>query len=272
MPHHVAGAAASTNIDRAYTWTPLRLMALQHKNGGAVVDGGGLGSPFYFRVATNRKKLRWREAPRRAPASPEVRRTSFPAADRRTTTDVSCRGRGGPGGRAYASKTLPVSASLLYSKFPDHNAFLSWRNPTSSRPARTSSPALLSNRQRTSSDSAVNDDVAAASDGFDAWHCAAPTPSSRNSLPIAPRAFIKRAGTTGKRCGSPNPSSPIFDGEVVNKSPSRRRSLAPHGGRSTPKVYLQQLVRAAENNYAFQNKKPSIPTPSVSRLGRLLAT
>jgi len=113
------GTAPSTNTA---TWDGFDYTQ-QHKNvGGFAEVTPGVDSPFYFRVSGNRKKTEGLRPLGQAGGSPGGPVYELPLPLDWTTSDVS-------GEAGYSTKTMHLSASILYSKFEDNNDLLAWRSP-----------------------------------------------------------------------------------------------------------------------------------------------
>ena len=105
------GTAPSTDVS---TWNPFDYTQ-QHKNvGGFAEVTPGVDSPLYFRVTGNRKKTEGIRPLGQAGGSPGGPVYELPMPLDRTTSDIS-------GEAGYSSKTMHLSASVLYSKFEDNN-------------------------------------------------------------------------------------------------------------------------------------------------------
>lgn len=113
------GAAPSTDVS---TWNAFDY-SQKHKNlGGFAEMTPGVDSPLYFRITGNRKKtegIRPLGQPGGSPGGPVY---ELPMPLDWTTSDVS-------GEMGFSSRTMHLSASILYSKFEDDNDALLWRSP-----------------------------------------------------------------------------------------------------------------------------------------------
>lgn len=198
-----AGASASTDTA---TWNSFDY-GIQHSNVGGLVEARPAAqSPFYARVTANRKRTDGIKPLGSAGTSPGGPVNELPAPVDWTTTDFS-------GEVGYASKTMHLSANVLYSKFEDHNDFLSWRNPIITTGANIESSTL-----------ATDSDLWRL--GVNAMWKRLPLGSTlalrgtyaryESSIPVQP-SYISVSGTTGNTRLA-NPSETLFEGEVVNKS------------------------------------------------------
>jgi hypothetical protein len=180
---------------------------VKHRNVGGVVEGQlAPDSPFYVRVAANRKKsdgIRPLGEPGTSPGGPNY---ELPAPIDWRTTDVS-------GEFGYSTKTMHFSVTALWSKFEDANDFLFWRAPV----------VVTGANQEISTISADNNLRRLAFNGvvkqmpLDSTLAVRATYTKlTNSFPIG-TTYINISGTTGN-LRLANPSEPTFEGEVVNKS------------------------------------------------------
>jgi hypothetical protein len=196
-------APPSTNLA---TWNRFDY-SVQHKNVGGVVEAQAAAeSPFYVRVATNRKKsdgIRPLGEPGTSPGGPTY---ELPAPIQWTTTDVSAE-------LGYSTKLMHWSISALWSKFEDSNDFLIWRSP-----AITTGPSgeiSTLGADHTQPRIAVNGVVKKLP--FDSNLALRATYTKlTNSIPVG-TSFISVSGTTGT-LRQANPNEATFEGEVVNKS------------------------------------------------------
>ncbi len=235
------GTTASVNT---LTWNRFDY-SVQHKNlGGAVEAQAGVDSPLYFRVTANRKKSEGVKPLGAAGTSPGGPAYELPAPIDWTTTDVS-------GEVGYTSKMAHFSVNVLYSKFEDHNDFLSWRTPfvTTGANLESSTLAADSNLWRVGVNGMVKQLPMDSSLALRATYT-----KVTNSMPIAP-TYLSIVGTTGFNRLT-NPSSPTFEGEVVNKSLSA--ALNSHlSSALSSKVYWNWYER--ENNSTRVVFTPSGP-------------
>lgn len=200
-------SGASASIDTA-TWNSFDY-SIQHRNVGGLVEAQpAADSPVYTRFTANRKRtdgIKPLGAPGTSPGGPTY---ELPAPVDWTTTDFS-------GEVGYATKTAHFSANLLYSKFEDHNDFLSWRSPIIATGPNVESSTLASDNNLWRL-------------GLNAMWKQLPMGSTlalrgtytklSNSIPVNP-TYISVSGTTGNTRLA-NPTETTFDGEVVNKSVS----------------------------------------------------
>ena len=113
------GAAPSTDVS---TWNAFDY-SQKHKNvGGFAEMTPGVDSPLYFRITGNRKKTEGIRPLGQAGGSPGGPVYELPLPLDWTTSDVS-------GEMGFSSRTMHLSASILYSKFEDDNDALLWRSP-----------------------------------------------------------------------------------------------------------------------------------------------
>jgi len=198
-----AGATASTNTA---TWNAFDY-SVQHKNlGGAVEAQLTVDSPFYYRIAANRKKSEGIKPLGVAATSPGGPAYELPTPIDWTTTDVS-------GEFGYASKTAQFSVNVLWSKFEDHNDFLTWKTPFVVTGANIESSTLASdsNMRRIGVNGMLKQLPLDSSLAVRATYT-----KLTNSIPIG-TSYVAITGTTGFNRLT-NPSEPTFEGEVVNKS------------------------------------------------------
>jgi MtrB/PioB family decaheme-associated outer membrane protein len=252
------GTAPST---ATATWNAFDY-SVQHKNvGGAAEAQAGIGSPIYFRVAANRKKSEGIKPLGAAGTSPGGPAYELPAPIDWTTTDVS-------GEAGYSSKVAHFSVNVLYSKFEDHNDFLTWRTPfvTTGANIESSTLAADSNLRRVGVNGMLKQLPLDSSLALRATYT-----KITNSMPIG-TTFLAISGTTGANRLT-NPCSPTFEGEVVNKSFSA--AFNSHlGAALSSKVYWNWYER--DNNSSHIVFTPSGPgsggTCDIGPTGAALTT
>lgn len=185
--------------------------SVKHKNAGAAVEAQAApDSPFYLRVATNRKKsdgIRALGEPGTSPGGPHY---ELPAPIDWTTTDVS-------GEVGYSTKAMHFSLLASWSKFEDHNDFLNWRTPAAATGTNLETSTLASdnNLRRIIGNAVIKQLPADSSLAFRVAYA-----KLTNSLPVGTN-YISVSGTQPAGVGNlrlANPSATGFDGEVVNKS------------------------------------------------------
>jgi hypothetical protein len=225
-----AGTSASTNIA---TWTPFDY-SVQHKNfGGTAEATTSPDSPFYVRVTANRKKsegLRPLGAPGTSPGGPTY---ELPVPVDFTTTDWS-------GEVGYSTRRMHLSANILFSKFEDHNDFLFWRTPIVATGPNIEASTIASDNEmwRLSLNGVFKQLPMNSTLALRGTYT-----KLENSFPIRP-TYLSVVGTTGNNRLA-NPSSPDFEGEVVNKSFSAALNSSWARGLDS-KVYYNWYER--ENN------------------------
>jgi len=215
--------------------------SVKHSNvGGTAEIQPGAASPFYVRVTANRKESTGIKPLGAAGTSPGGPSYELPAPIDWTTTDWSAEA-------GYSTKTMHVSANVLVSKFSDANDFLLWRTP-----------AVRTGPNVESSTLAGDNDLRRL--GVNAIFKQLPLDSSlalrgtytklTNSFPIG-TTFLSVTGTLPNGVGNTrlaNPSVPVFDGEVINKSFSAAlNSNYAHGLSS--KIYYNWYKRDNESSH-----------------------
>ena len=212
------GAAVNTN---PATWTTFDYKIKHENYGGTFELQPSAHSPFYFRATANQKETKGIKPIGTAGTSPGGPAYELPAYVNYLTTDASAE-------IGYATKTSQFGITVSWSKFESRDDAITFRNASIANPAAATligpAPQTLANMEN----------VTLAADNS-LWKVAAnalwkqlPMGSTlalrgtysklTNSVPVA-LASLAVAGTTGQIVNT-NPSSPTFNGEVVNKSAS----------------------------------------------------
>jgi len=203
------------------TWTPFDY-SIKHENYGGVFERQStLSSPFYFRATANQKDTKGLRPHGSAGTSPGGPTYEFPVVVDYTTTDASAE-------VGYATRTAQFSLNASWSKFEDHNDFMNWRNPAIANAASTTTT------ERTT----LTADNNLWKVGANAMWKRLPMGSTlamrgtysklTNDLPVS-LTGVAVSGNTGQIVNA-NPSSTVFNGELVNKSLSA--SLTSHLAKS----------------------------------------
>lgn len=202
-----AGTAPSTDIA---TWNRFDYR-VKHSNIGAVAEAQpGVDSPFYLRVTANRKESEGVRPLGAAGTSPGGPAYELAAPIDWTTTDWSAEA-------GYSTRSMHLAANVLISKFEDSNNFLFWRTPAARTGANIEQSTLAPDNELRRL-------------GVNAIFKRLPLDSSfalrgtytklTTDFPIA-TSFLSVTGSQPNGVGNTrlsNPSEPVFDGEVVNKS------------------------------------------------------
>lgn len=204
-------AAAAANIA---AWTPFNY-GVDHENTGGLFEIS-LNSPFYFRTTANHKESKGIRPLGAAGTSPGGPSYELALPVDFTTTDFGAEA-------GYSTRTRHFAIQASYSKFADHNDFLTWRNPI------ITAGTTLFERNTISSDNELWKIGANAMwkqlPGASTFAMRGTYAQLTNSIPIAP-TFTSVVGTTGNARLS-NPSSPTFEGDIVYTTFSASLSSQP---------------------------------------------
>ncbi|HET7729536.1 MAG TPA: MtrB/PioB family outer membrane beta-barrel protein [Usitatibacter sp.] len=196
------GTTPSTDIS---TWNGFDYTQ-KHKNiGGFAEFTPGVDSPLYFRVSANRKKTEGIRPLGQAGGSPGGPVYELPLPLDWTTNDVS-------GEVGYSTKRMHISASVLYSKFEDHNDLLAWANPYQATGPNGQLTTIASDNEMWRY--AVNATFRQLPMGSTLALRGTFT-KLENSLPVQ-STYVPGATTGVTRLA--NPSSSQFEGEIENRS------------------------------------------------------
>lgn len=232
-----AGAPSATNPSvNVATWDRFDYN-VQHRNVGGFAEGQpGVDSPFYVRFTANRKKSEGIRPVGGTGGSPGGPAYELQAPIDWTTTDFS-------GEAGYSSRTMHLAVNALFSKFEDHNDWLSWRHPLVTTGLNTERTTLASDNElmRVGLNGVWKRLPAGSSLALRATYA-----RLESDFPVETQ-WLAISGTTGNaRLG--NPSAAQFDGKVVNKSLSASLNSNPLA-RFDTRVYYNWYQRENESSH-----------------------